>query len=546
MQDKGIALGSVVLTEDNRPQQWYEIIASDINIELLKVEVDDKQIEFESSTAFMENNLDIMLPADIFNDVFKCAINYYSNEKIVLQKSSIVTEIYIDDLYIYVNGNGIYLPSAMQIRDNTAYINAEVLEQAFGYKYVWESKTNTVKLVNTKKEESIFPTSYSYISTGRMPYIKNQGSFSTCWAFAALSALETSILPKERYVFSVDNMVGNNGFSSSPDDGGDYNRAIAYLTAWRGPVLECDDIYGDGIIEKSAEVVKHVQEVQLIESKNFEAIKRAVFLYGGVESSMYTSMNGVGETSMYYNEETSSYCYIGTEKPNHDVTIIGWDDNFPRDNFNAALDGDGAFMCVNSWGEDFGENGVFYVSYYDSNIGIHNVVYTKVEEPDNYDNIYQSDICGRVGQLGYDCEKAFFANVYTAANDEVMQAVGFYATGKNTSYELYLVEDFQFVESFENKRLLQSGTFTNEGFYTVELDTDILMEAGKKYAVIVKITTPGSIHPVAIEYKAGKATQNVVIDDGEGYISLYGRLWEHVEETKECNICLKIYTDNIE
>lgn len=35
-----------------------------------------------------------------------------------------------------------------------------------------------------------------------------------------------------------------------------------------------------------------------------------------------------------------------------------------------------------------------------------------------------------------------------------------------------------------------------------------------------------------------------MIDDGEGYISLIGKSWEHVEESKECNICLKMYTNN--
>jgi len=59
---------------------------------------------------------------------------------------------------------------------------------------------------------------------------------------------------------------------------------------------------------------------------------------------------------------------------------------------------------VNSWGDSFGDDGLFYVSYYDSNIGIHNVVYTRVEDNDNYDNIYQSDLCGWVGQLGYECD----------------------------------------------------------------------------------------------------------------------------------------------
>lgn len=77
--------------------------------------------------------------------------------------------------------------------------------------------------------------------------------------------------------------------------------------------------------------------------------------------------------------------------------IIGWDDNYSRSNFNTPLEGDGAFICQNSWGDGFGENGIFYVSYYDTNIGTHNVAYTRVDDVHNYDHIYQSDLCGWVG-----------------------------------------------------------------------------------------------------------------------------------------------------
>ena len=66
----------------------------------------------------------------------------------------------------------------------------------------------------------------------------------------------------------------------------------------------------------------------------------------------------------YYRKETGAYWYNGDEKPNHDVVIIGWDDHYSRDNFNQPPEGDGAFICANSWGGEFGDDGYFYVSYY--------------------------------------------------------------------------------------------------------------------------------------------------------------------------------------
>ncbi len=57
---------------------------------------------------------------------------------------------------------------------------------------------------------------------------------------------------------------------------------MAYLTAWQGPVYEADDPYGDGESPDGLKPVKHVQEMQVIEGKDFEKIKEAVFKYGGV------------------------------------------------------------------------------------------------------------------------------------------------------------------------------------------------------------------------------------------------------------------------
>ncbi len=546
IQDNGIALGNVSVEEQDRPKAWQDIIAADVNGENLVLEVDGINVKFSKEHLYMDNDMNIMIPVSIFPDVFKCALNIINDSFIQIQRANTVINIAGGTDHINVNGERMEVSGAMNKVEGSYYLSARVLEKGLGYQYVWNSQQNTLRLVDTKKDETILPSRYSYRDCGRLPEIKNQGSYSTCWAFASLMALETSLKPKETLAFSVDNMVGNNGYSTDAKDGGDYTRAIAYLTSWRGPVLESDDPYGDGKINKNVMPAKHVQEAQIIESKNLEAIKKAVFLYGGVESSMYTSMNNAGQQSMYYNSKTSSYCYIGTKKPNHDVVIVGWDDKYPKENFSVNLEADGAFICANSWGKEFGDDGLFYVSYYDSNIGIHNLVYTGVESVTNYDNIYQSDICGWVGQLGYEEESAYFANVYTAKENERIKAVGFYATGKNTSYEVYAVENFTDSHSLNKRHLIQTGSIANAGYYTIKLDNPVNVMAGNKYAVVIKITTPDAVHPIAIEYRAGKATRDVIIDDGEGYISYLGRTWEHVEASKQCNICLKVYTDTEE
>ena len=392
------------------------------------------------------------------------------------------------------------------------------------------------------------PSAYDYRKTGRAPQIGNQGSLGTCWAFASLTALESSLLPGKSMTFAVDHMSMHNSFLLGQDEGGEYTMSMAYLLAWQGPVLESQDPYGDGVSPDGLTPSVHVQEIQVLPSKDYEAIKRAVYLRGGVQSSLYTSMRDYQSQSVYYNRETNSYCYIGNEKPNHDSVIVGWDDNYSRENFNLDLAGDGAFICTNSWGEDFGDQGYFYVSYFDSNIGVHNIVYTGVEPVDNYDYIHQSDLCGWVGQIGYGQEEAWFANAYRADKGENLAAAGFYATDKNTEYELYLARNLpdagggEMERALDRRILLAKGRLDNAGYYTIPLDKKIPLEDNEKFAIIVKIITPGTVHPVAIEYDAGDGIAQVDLSDGEGYLSHDGKVWEHVEETQSCNLCLKAYT----
>ena len=77
-------------------------------------------------------------------------------------------------------------------------------------------------------------------------------------------------------------------------------------------------------------------------------------------------------------------CYKGSEEPNHDAVIIGWDDDYPKEKFASNPESDGAFLCVNSWGENFGDGGFFHVSYEDSRIAESGISYCGIGPADNY------------------------------------------------------------------------------------------------------------------------------------------------------------------
>jgi C1A family cysteine protease len=525
-------------------QDWNRLISDYVNARNIVLNVDGKTVNLKKERLYMDESLNLMIPASVLTDAFSCAYNLYDNSRIVIEKGTIRIEANVGEEEYSVNEQDKPLECAPVMLDGEVYIPAKMVENGLEYTYNWNIENVQLSYVNTGDKDNILPYQYDYRLDGRSPLVKDQGVYGTCWAFAALMALESSLLPEEDYDFSEENMVLNSGYQVGMYDGGEYTMSMAYLASWRGPVLESEDAYGDSTVNEAASVVKHVQEIQIIEAKNFEAIKKAVFFYGGVQSSLYTSLVNSNSYSVYYNRENAAYCYIGPNKANHDVVIIGWDDNYPKENFNTDVEGNGAFICQNSWGTGFGDEGVFYVSYYDSNIGLHNIVYTGIEETDNFDNIYQSDICGWVGQMGYEDPEAFFANVYTAEGNESLEAVSFYATGKSTEYEIFFVEEFTDAKSLNKRTSITTGTLANAGYYTIRLDEPLLLSKGQKYAVVVRIKTPNAVYPIAVEYRVNKATASVDLSDGEGYISLKGRTWEHVEETKECNICLKVFTNN--
>lgn len=511
---------------------WSPLVAADVNGTTIRLRIENKEYTSEDEHVYMDENRNIMVPVSMLRDALNSSAHVYNKNELLVEKHSLTADFKLADDNGFVQYKGQF------------YASLDKLSKLLDMTCSFDTATNTLTMTDKSEGVSTVPTKYDLRERQRVSLIRDQGSYGTCWAFAATSALESALMPEEQLLFSVDHMSMSNSFNVNQYDGGEYTMGMAYLAAWQGPVLEKDDPYGDGVSDDTLKAVKHVQEMQIIDGKDYEGIKEAVFKYGGVESSLYSTIRSSQDSSAYYNRENSAYCYIGTEKPNHDVVIIGWDDNYPSSNFNTQLEGDGAFICQNSWGSDFGEDGIFYVSYYDTNIGTHNVVYTRVDDTDNYDNIYQSDLCGWVGNMGYGSEQIYGANVFQAKGNEKLSAASFYATGANTEYELYVVHNFKNEKSFANREKLASGIVKKAGYYTVDFDEQQL-KAGEKYAIVLYVKTPGSKHPLAIEYDTGESIlQGVDLDDGEGYISLNGKKFVNAKEKRECNLCIKAFTRN--
>lgn len=538
----------ITMDESKDFEQCSEIFSDNVvakmNEDDVIITVAGTQVDEFGYTFYVSNEVKLMVEGEFLRSLLNCSVQRYSDGSVLVMKGDNTISMQVGSDEAVVNDNNtVSLDSEVCVEESSdkLLIPLDNIAEYLSYYVHYDLVQNWIDIARDPNEK-LLPDAYDMRDYGRVTPVRDQGRYGTCWAFASLGALETTLLPGENDVFSTDHMTLCNSYNLGMNRGGEHTMSIAYLAAWQGPVYEKDDPYGDGVTNPELTAVKHLEEALVINERDFDILKSAIFRYGAIETSLYSQMEYVDSVSAYYSEENAAYYYDGEEVPNHDVVVVGWDDNYPKENFTKMPEGDGAFICKNSWGEEFGEDGYFYVSYYDVNICNKSVVYTRVGDADNYDKIYQSDLLGWVGLMGFGKEEAYFANVYETDENEELAAVSFYATDKNTEFEVYLVQNFQDTDSLKDRAFIVSGSMQYAGYYTVEFPEPVRLSDHSKYAVIVKIKTPGAVHPIAIEYNVDERTENFDITDGEGYISLYGELWHSAEATQNCNVCLKAFT----
>lgn len=209
--------------------------------------------------------------------------------------------------------------------------------------------------------------------------IKNQGNTNTCWAFATLGMLESSLAMRNennevQYDYSekhmnyatsrnsfLNNQINPNGFNRKASAGGNFYIASAYLTNGSGAVLESDMPFDNSVADidisslQGKEIATTVSDIVSFnipanESEKNSLItqmKEHITVYGGLFAPVCGGqlMNGT------YNNETGAL-YSSNLNIDHAIVIIGWDDNYDANNFKSNPGKNGAWIIKNSWGDN--------------------------------------------------------------------------------------------------------------------------------------------------------------------------------------------------
>ena len=458
--------------------------------------------------------------------------------------------------------------------------------------YWVDANGNEITVPKPEREVSAqadtLPASYDLRDFGYVTPVKNQAQVGACWAFGTIACMESSMLRQ--------------GYGTAADT--DYSEAhLAWFSQRQRTPDTSDPTYGDGYdvanpfdvesnyfftssalmrgsgvqLEKNApwtepqsaeDAMRDMAQQESDRYVSFGRLYTSRWLYDCTVNDIKQALLQNGNVSLAYfhypdGRDAANACQyqnVTNMYVNHGVEIVGWDDNFSKDNFNEAMRprGDGAFLVKGSWGTDFGDGGYYWLSYRDPSI---DSVFTMVAKPkDIYDNIYQYD--GAI-PLGTFSAGRFVraANRFRSTKQETLTHVAFWSEnywGVSAHVEVYVAdEDYVPDDSnpIANMKLIDAATTVLDpvtcGYYTVELKTPVNV-SGRYYTVVLQFTNPYSfgssyLIPPATMSLEGSGSVVLTLDCEMSYSGkagqsfMYGYPGEAAREWTDCTTFGKYY-----
>ncbi len=422
--------------------------------------------------------------------------------------------------------------------------------------------------ISENARNAVLPDAFDLREEGLVTSVKDQSDYGTCWAFAAMSSLESSLVKEDskvdlsEWVLAYTTYCDEYGFPRTSDteslfdEGGLYANTAAMLMSGIGSVAEETGgfWYGDTSIEKcgftqddwrnnrycqatDCVMLQYWNSADNVEEQR-QSVKNAIY-EGHVLSMSYM------HDDEQFNYDTNSYYYhytysedgeaVGRPKPGgdmyaHAISVVGWDDNYPAENFVTQPPSDGAWLCKNSWGTSWGDNGYFWISYEDETVW--DLFYLDSGSVVEYEHIDQYDEYGfwnslMVGDSEYGNETIYGANIFTAEEDCFVNAAMLCTTMADEDYEIVVYTDLTDTANPTSgiASAITSGHLDEIGYHTVDLPTPVFVAAGDAYAVVVKYSGKEGYH-LACEGSYRSVTLN---NDGTEEVFL-GGIYDRIKD----------------
>lgn len=432
--------------------------------------------------------------------------------------------------------------------------------------------------------------------------VKNQENTQECWAFSLLSSMESNSKLKNgtskkfstrhmNYATSNSFTDGKNelAFNRNASDGGSAIVGLAYLTNGQGAVLEeempfksdmnkisikdikinpsyyvkgyealptiCKDIK-DGKVVYSNGVDKYYSYEEVCNLRRI--IKQHILDYGGITA--YTAGNSLKSySSKDIVSSKAYYCNDYNAKPDHAITIVGWDDNYSKDNFTGSSkpSRDGAYLVLNSYSDKVFDGGYIWISYED--VLIETILYgITVSEKISYDNLYQHDFYGAnvpitVKSQGKELQEGYFANVYNrdASKPEVLNEVAV-SSNQYARFDIY-VNSKNGDTNINNMQKVASTDILNPGYNTISINPVLL--TGSEFSIVIKQKAVNETFYFMLEAEVDNTFySNTTANKGDSKISVNGTDWVdladlgHIDyggfdiDLSKADVCIKGFT----
>lgn len=326
----------------------------------------------------------------------------------------------------------------------------------------------------------------------------------TCWTHGSMAAIEGNLLMTGVWADAGETGEPNlaeyhldwwNGFNEHNNDdlipvsgsglevhqGGDYRVTTAYLSRGEGAVRDVDGQSFDTAPDRTNSSY-HYYYPRTVEwftlgsgTDGIDVIKQQIMDEGVMATCMCYDGSFINNNYCHYQPATS------TEEPNHSIAIIGWDDNIQTP---AGLPG--AWLCKNSWGTWWANDGYFWISYYDKqacrNPEMGAISFTEVE-PMQYEKVFYYDYHGWRDEQP---EITTAANRFDIDGDYLLEAVSFFTNDNNVNYEITVYET---IDASGPAGLLSTvtGTIEHSGFHTINLPTALSLMGMDEFVVYLSL-----------------------------------------------------------